>query len=134
VFGGQVVVVTYGDVGLPPELPGAEEVVFGQVVSDDGFRVMAYDVPPQGRTATPEPSGAATTRRENGMTLTTQPFFVAVRGETVEEVRGYWDGLVVDATVVEAFGPSPWAPASGMLTDRFGVTWVLDVAARAPAA
>ncbi len=33
------------------------------------------------------------------------------------------------ATVVEPYGPAQWAPASGMLTDRFGVTWILDVAA-----
>jgi len=25
--------------------------------------------------------------------------------------------------------PSSWAPLYGMLTDRFGITWVLDIAA-----
>lgn len=28
------------------------------------------------------------------------------------------------------YGPAQWAPASGMLTDRYGVTWNLDVAAQ----
>ena len=45
VFGGQVNVVTYGDFGMPAEVPGAENVVFGEVVAENGFRVMAYDVP-----------------------------------------------------------------------------------------
>jgi PhnB protein len=44
-------------------------------------------------------------------------------------VQVLWDGLAVGATVIEPYGPSAWAPASGMLTDRFGVTWILDVAA-----
>lgn len=52
-----------------------------------------------------------------------------MRGDDVEEVRGYWDALVDGATVVAPLASSDWAPAYGMLTDRFGVTWVLDVAA-----
>jgi PhnB protein len=134
VFGGQLSIATYGDLGLPPGLPDAEAVVFGQVVADSGFRIMAYDVPTQGRSSVPDPAGAApATRRDNGMTLTSQAFFVSVRGGTVEEIDPLWDGLSAGATVIEAYGPSPWAPAYGMLTDRFGVTWVLDVAAGAPA-
>jgi PhnB protein len=31
--------------------------------------------------------------------------------------------------VVQPFGPSAWAEAYGMVKDRFGVTWVLDVVA-----
>ncbi|WUH99981.1 VOC family protein [Spirillospora sp. NBC_00431] len=126
VFGGQITVMTYGDFGMPVEAPGAAKVVFGQVVADNGFRVMAYDVP--GEDA-PVRQGARTTRRENGVTITEEPFFLSVRGETVAEVGALWDRLADGATVIEAFGPAPWAPAFGMLADRFGVTWILDVAA-----
>ena len=63
------------------------------------------------------------------MTLTSEPFFLAVRGDTVDEVKALWDRLSAGATIVEAYGPARWAPALGMLTDRFGVTWILDVAA-----
>ncbi|OZM77441.1 VOC family protein [Pseudonocardia sp. MH-G8] len=125
VFGGETTVATYGDFGAPEDAPGAEKVVFGQVVAPNGFRVMAYDVPgadgPQG----PAPA----TRREHGTTVTTERFFLSLRGETVEEVGGFWEGLAAEGTVIEAFGPSPWAPGFGMVTDRFGITWVLDVAA-----
>lgn len=126
VFGGQISIATYGDFGMPAELPDATKVVFGQVVADNGFRVMAYDVPGQDA---PAAQGAPTTRRENGTTVTEEPFFLSVRGETVEEVRALWERLAEGATVIEAFGPAQWAPAFGMLTDRFGVTWILDVAA-----
>ena len=126
VFGGQLVVATYADFGMPAELPGADHVVWGQVVADHGFHVMAYDVPGQGG---PVPSGPTpSTRRENGLTLTDQPFFLSVRGDAVEEVAPVWEGLSEGATVVEAFGPAAFAPAFGMLTDRFGVTWIIDVA------
>ena len=63
------------------------------------------------------------------MTLTSEPFFLSVRGDTVDEVETLWDRLSQNATIVEPFGPTKWAPAFGMLTDRFGITWILDVAA-----
>jgi PhnB protein len=128
VFGGAATIATYADFGMPAAAPGADRVVFGQVVADNGFRVMAYDVPTQAGAA---PTAAGTTRRENGVTLTTEPFFLSVRGETADEVGALWKELAVGATVVEPFGPAQWTPAFGMLTDRFGVTWIVDVAATA---
>ncbi|MGW6422238.1 VOC family protein [Nocardia sp. NPDC055053] len=126
VFGGRITVATYGDFGMPAALPDAAKVVFGQVVADDGFRVMAYDVPGADAPVVQDP---ATTRRENGATLTTEPFFLSVRGDTVEEVGALWERLADGATVIEEFGPAQWAPGFGMLRDRFGITWILDVAA-----
>ena len=126
VFGGQITIATYGDFGMPKEAPGAENVVFGQVEGDNGFRVMAYDIP---GAAGGSAAAAGSTSRENGVTVTDQPFFVSVRGETLDEVQGYWAALSVGATVVEPLAASAWSPGFGMLADRFGVTWVLDVAA-----
>ncbi|ONI76239.1 bleomycin resistance protein [Actinosynnema sp. ALI-1.44] len=126
VFGGQLTIATYGDFGMPAEAPGAADVVFGQVVADNGFRVMAYDVPGEHK---PVAEGVPTTRRENGTTITREPFFLSVRGESVDEVAPVWEGLAKGATVIEAFGPAQWAPAFGMLADRFGVTWIVDVTA-----
>ncbi|WP_446430566.1 VOC family protein [Nocardia colli] len=126
VFGGELTIATYADFGMPAEVPGATNVVFGQVVADNGFRVMAYDVP--GRDA---PAGPVTpsTRRENGTTITEERFFLSVRGGSVDEVTPVWEGLAEGATVIEPFGPAQWAPAFGMLADRFGVTWIVDVTA-----
>lgn len=130
VFGGEVTIATYADFGMPADAPGAENVVFGQVVSEDGFRVMAYDIP--GETAGVNNASArntGSTRRENGATFTSQPFFVSVRGESLHEVQLYWERLAAGASVVEPLAASAWSAGFGMLTDRFGVTWILDVAA-----
>ncbi|SCF48525.1 PhnB protein [Micromonospora matsumotoense] len=124
VFGGRSTVVSYGDLGMPKDLPDADRVVFGQVTADNGFAVMAYDVPGQA----PAAAAPTATTRENGMTLTGERFFVSVRGDTDEEVRVLWERLAEGADLIEEYGPSPWAPGFGMLTDRFGVTWILDVA------
>lgn len=57
------------------------------------------------------------------------PFFVSVRADDADELPPYWARLTEGATVAVDLAPAPWAPLYGMLTDRFGVTWVLDVAA-----
>ncbi|GAA3755535.1 VOC family protein [Streptomyces tremellae] len=125
VFGGRLTLATYGDLGAPAQAPGADKIVFGRLESEDGFRVMAYDVP---GADDPDPAAVAgTTRRENGTTVTDRTFFQSVRGGSLDEVAGYWKALAEGADIVEPLAASPWSPGFGMLTDRFGVTWVLDV-------
>ncbi|MFG7945582.1 VOC family protein [Streptomyces cacaoi] len=128
VFGGRLTLATYGDLGAPKEAPGADKIVFGQVESEDGFRVMAYDIP--GADDADPAALAGSTRRENGTTVTDRTFFQSVSGETLDEVAGYWKALSDGADIIEPLAASAWSAGFGMLTDRFGVTWVLDV--RAP--
>lgn len=124
VFGGDLVIATYADFGAPKDTPDADKVVWGQVAADSGFRVMAYDVP---SVEQPTQLSERSTRRENGMTLTQEPFFISLRGESVNEISALWEKLSEGATVVEPIAQAQWAPLFGMLTDRFGVTWVVDV-------
>jgi PhnB protein len=112
VFGGQMAMVTYAQVGNVQDPSDAEHIMWGQVVSDNGFRVMAYDVP----VGMPWNPGEI-------------PFFVSVRGEDVKEITGYWEKLRKGATIVQPLAPAGWATLYGMLKDPFGVTWVLDVVA-----
>ncbi len=112
VFGGELTVITYADAHAVQDPAEADQVMWGQVVSADGFRVMAYDVP----SATPWELG-------------TRPFFVSVRGADADEVTRYWTALADGSEIVVPLAPAAWAPLYGMLTDRFGVTWVLDVEA-----
>ncbi|GAA1555607.1 VOC family protein [Brevibacterium picturae] len=128
VFGGKVDATTYGQLGMPETAPDAQKVVFGRLTSPEGFDVMAYDVP--GSTPA-EAVSISGTRREQGMTITDQPFFLSVRGENLAEVARYWEGLSEGAVVIEPLAASEWSPGFGMLTDRFSVTWVLDVQATA---
>lgn len=126
VFGGRISIATYGDFGMPQDAPGADTVVFGSVESENGFRVMAYDIP---GAAAASGDRQVSTRRENGVTITEEPFFVSVRGDELAEVRRHWEALSEGATIIEPLAASAWSPGFGMLTDRFGVTWILDVAA-----
>ncbi|TYP84576.1 VOC family protein [Blastococcus xanthinilyticus] len=111
VFGGDLVAVTYADASAVTDPAEADQVMWGQVATGNGFAVMAYDVP-----------------AARGWDAGQDPFFVSVRGDDAGEVQGYWNALADGATVRAPIGPAPFSPLYGMLTDRFGVTWVLDVA------
>jgi PhnB protein len=125
VLGTEAVVRTYAEVGMPAGLPDSDKVVWGQVATPDGVRIMAYDVPTQQPGTAARQAGA--TRRENGLTLTDQPYFLALGSATLEDATALWDALVVGGTVLEPLAASAWSAGFGMLTDAFGVTWVLDV-------
>ncbi|NEA50865.1 VOC family protein [Streptomyces sp. SID10815] len=111
VFGGDLVAVTYAEARTAAGPDEADHVMWGQVASAAGFHIMAFDVPSE----RPYHPGESS-------------YFVSVRGEDAEEIRGYWDKLREGAAVISDLAPSGWAPLYGMLTDRFGVTWTLDVA------
>lgn len=110
VFGGHLMVVSYADAGAVQNPAEAEQVLWGQVASETGVRLMAYDVP-------------SALAWEPG----TIPFFVALRGASADDITAYWNGLAAAATIVQPLGPSAWSPLYGMLKDRFGITWVLDL-------
>lgn len=111
VFGGHLVILTNRDAYAVEDPSEADQVKWGQVTADNGFSIMAFDVP-----------------GSQGFDRGERSFFVSVRGDSVEEVTSCWKGLADGATIVEDLAASQWSPAYGMLTDRFGVTWVLDVA------
>ncbi|GAA2698136.1 VOC family protein [Actinoplanes palleronii] len=62
------------------------------------------------------------------MTITDQPYFLALSGSTLDEITATWDRLSVGGTILEPLAASAWSAGFGMLTDQFGVTWVVDVA------
>lgn len=111
VFGGNLVAVTYADAHNVQNPAEAEHIMWGEVVSDSGFHVMAYDVP----SATAYDPGEIA-------------FFVSVRSPDPDEITGYWNKLSVHGTVKAPLAPAGFSPLYGMVTDQFGVTWVLDVA------
>jgi PhnB protein len=112
VFSGELTQVTYAQMGNVQDPADAEHIIWGQVVAANGFRIMACDV----AAATPWHQG------ENA-------YFISLRGDSVEEIAALWRKLGEGGAVLQALAPTVWTPLYGMLKDRFGVVWVVDVAA-----
>ena len=112
VFDGEIVIATYADIHAAEDPGQQDQVAWGQVSAPSGFRIMAYDVQPS------KPFDAGT-----------NAFYVALRGDDAAQIQHHWDGLADGATILVPLAPAPFAPLYGMLTDRFGTTWIVDVTA-----
>ena len=111
VFGGQLLALTNEQGGRTEDPAQLQQIIFGQVIGENGFQVMAYDVP------------SSMTYEQGEKSL-----FVSVRGDSIDEITELWGKLTQGSTVIEGLAPSMFSPAYGMLKDAFGVVWVLDVA------
>jgi PhnB protein len=117
VFGGDQMLITYADAHAAQNPAEADQIIWGQVASPDGFHVMAYDVP-----------------SAMGWNPGEIPFFVSVRGDDADQLTSLWGKLSAGGTIKQPFGPSGFSPLYGMVTDPFGVTWVVDLQVAWPAA
>jgi PhnB protein len=110
VFDGETTIATYSDIHAAEDPAQADQVAWGEVAAPNGFRVMAYDVQPS----------KAWSPGDNA-------FYIALRGTDADEITRMWTGLAAGATITAPLAPAAFAPLYGMLTDRFGVTWIVDV-------
>ena len=113
VFGGEVTFMTFAENGDP--YPGeGENIMHAQLENPSGFTLMASDVP---------------TRMD--YTVGENNFSVSLSGAKGDdkELRGYWDKLAVGAEVPQPLETAPWGATFGILTDKFGVTWLVNISA-----
>ena len=109
-LGGDLESNTFGEYG-DPDAPEANLIMHARLNTPAGFTLMGADTPP-GMEHTP------------GTNIT-----VSLSGEDSAELRGYWEKLSVGGSVTMPLGPAPWGDTFGMCTDKFGVNWLVDIAA-----
>ena len=108
-FGGELSVNTFGDFGQAP--PGFEDkVMHSQLETSSGFTLMASDTPPG---MEHQPGGSIS---------------ISLSGDDEGELRGYWDKLAEGGQVTLALEKQMWGDVFGMVVDRFGVTWMVNIA------
>ena len=114
VFGGELTTSTFADLGMAAEYPDeGHKVMHSQLTTPAGFTLMAADVP----STMPLPEGSTISG--------------SLSGDDEPELRGYWDKLSDGATIGEPLTQAPWGDFFGMLTDRFGVGWMVNISAPA---
>jgi PhnB protein len=109
-LGGELHLNTFGEAG-DPSAPGADLIMHAQLETPAGFTLMGSDAPPDMETG------------ESG------GFAVSLSGDDEAELRGYWDKLSEGGQVTVPLEKQVWGDTFGMLTDRFGVGWMVNIAA-----
>jgi len=110
VFGGELVVTTFGEFGMDAHGADPEQIMHGQLNASKGFVLMASDTPP----GMQQPAGTSIT--------------VCLSGTDVEDLRGYFEKLSEGAEVSMPLEKQVWGDYYGQLTDRFGVPWMANIA------
>jgi PhnB protein len=108
VFGGNLTLTTFGEFGAP-DAPEADKIMHGQLTTDKGFTLMAADTPP----GMPLHAGDNVT--------------ISLSGDDTEELHGYWSALSEGATITIALEKQMWGDEFGMLIDRFGIPWLVNI-------
>ncbi|WP_310961828.1 VOC family protein [Nocardioides terrisoli] len=109
IFGGELTLSRFGDFG-DPDAPEADLIMHGMLQTPDGFTLMGADTPP-GMEFHP---GRAVT--------------ISLSGDDAETLRGFWQRLVDGGTVEVELAPQMWGDEFGQCVDRFGVSWLVDIA------
>ncbi|MBF4615714.1 VOC family protein [Curtobacterium sp. VKM Ac-1376] len=109
VFGGTLTIGTYGEAGISQDPAEADKVMHGQLDGEDGLLLMASDAP----AGMPTPT-------ESSISL-------SLSGDDHETLTRRWNSLAEGASVIEPLTTAPWGDTFGMLTDRHGVTWMVNI-------
>jgi PhnB protein len=110
VFGGELTRSTFADFGASEDPAEQDKIMHSMLTTDNGLVLMASDTP-------------------NSMEYTPGTnYSVSLSGEDDAELRGYWEKLSADSTITMPLDRAPWGDTFGMCVDKFGVSWLVNIA------
>ena len=107
VFGGELTISTFGELGMA-EGADADKVMHSQLQTGAGYTIMGSDVPSHMEA---EPHGG---------------FAVSLSGDD-DALHGYFEKLSAGGTVTMPLAKQAWGDEFGMLTDQFGIPWMVNI-------
>lgn len=106
VLGGVPEFMTFGDMGGADEI--RDQIMHSALLTPAGYTIYASDLAP----------GMQPT--SNGQ--------ISISGDEPDLLRNYWDGLADGGVVTVALEQQMWGDVYGSLIDKFGVTWLVNIA------
>jgi len=109
-LGGELTLNTFGEFHASDDPAEADKIMHALLKTPAGYTLMAADTP-------------------NQMQFTGHAgFSVSLSGDDAAELQGYWDALSEGGQVVMPLERQIWGDTFGMVVDRFGVTWMVNIA------
>ena len=111
VLGGQLDVMTFADMGGMGVAEGESDLVMHSALSvPESVQLMGADVP---------------SHMDTGGDITNGS--ISLSGDDAATLRGWFEKLAEGGTVTVPLEKAPWGDSFGMLTDRYGVDWMVNV-------
>ena len=108
VFGGELTLSTFGELGAA-EGADADKIMHGQLQTDSGYTLMGSDVPSHMQPYQPPAA-----------------FAVSISGDD-PILRDYFEKLSAGGAVTMPLAKQAWGDEFGMLTDQFGIPWMVNI-------
>ena len=110
VFGGELRMQTFGDFHASQDPAEDNKIMHAMLTADNGIVFMAADTP-------------NSMEYHPGSNIS-----MSLSGDNEAELAGYYKKLLVGGTVGMPLEKAPWGDTFGMLTDKFGVSWLVNIA------
>jgi len=112
VFGGKLTMSSFKEGGMPHDPSEADKIMHAMLQADNGILLMASDKP-------------ANMPMQEGSQIS-----ISLSGDDETELKGYWEKLSQGGKVAMPMEKAPWGDQFGMLTDKFGIEWLVNIAAK----
>ena len=114
VFGGKLTMSTFKDSHASKD-PAEDNLIMHSVLeADNGIAFMASDTPKR-----------MEYRPGTNMSM-------SLSGDNEKELKGYWEKLSKGAKITMPLAKAPWGDTFGMLNDKFGIAWLVNISAPKP--
>ena len=111
VFGGNLTVSTFKEYNASPDPAEDSKIMHSVLEADNGMVLMASDTPNR-------------MDYKPGTNIS-----MSLSGSDEKELKDYWDRLSNGATIRMPLMKAAWGDTFGMLTDMFGIGWLVNIAA-----
>jgi PhnB protein len=111
VFGGKLEMQTFGEFHASQDPSEDKKIMHAMLTADNGIVFMASDTP-----------NNMEYRSGTNMSM-------SLSGDNEEELSGYYAKLLAGGTIGMPLEKAPWGDMFGMFTDKFGVSWLVNISA-----
>ncbi len=110
VFGGKLTMSTFKEFNASRNPTEDNKIMHAMLEADNGITFMASDTP-------------------DGMEYKAGTnYSMSLSGDNASELKGYFEKLSAGGTITMPLEHAPWGDTFGMLTDKFGVPWLVNIA------
>jgi PhnB protein len=110
VFGGKIMMSTFKESNASQDPSEDNKIIHAVLETDSGITFMASDTP----------------ARMDYQVGTN--YSMSLSGDNEVELQSYFQKLLIGGTVTMPLEKAPWGDTFGMLTDQFGVPWLVNIA------
>lgn len=111
VFGGELTISTFAEYQMSDDPAEQDLVMHGMLEAPNGIVLMGSDTPSSMEYHAP--AGIS----------------VSLSGDDAATLTGYWEKLSDGAEVTMPLAQAPWGDSFGALTDKFGISWMVNITA-----